>query len=163
MKVNNISFFNSKKEVVISEDNGFEKPLDGSKLYNVKPPFYVIDFTSSNQDGIVAWSEDNMEATFTHTLNCYPVVTVYDSNGELSQPVVTVLSGNSFKLSFCENNAVGNESWHCVINYGGAYGEGNASFSSQITSLMNDLAEYMALATEMNKIIQELNVDSKEY
>ena len=69
MKVNNISFFNSKKEVVISEDNGFEKPLDGQKLYNVKPPFYVIDFTSSNQDGIVAWSEDNMEATFTHTLN----------------------------------------------------------------------------------------------
>ncbi len=50
-----------------------------------------------------------------------------------------------------------------MINYGGAYGEGNASFSSQITSLMNDLAEYMALATEMNKIIQELNVDSKEY
>ena len=50
-----------------------------------------------------------------------------------------------------------------MINYGGAYGEGNASFSSQITSLMNDLSEYMALATEMNKIIQELNVDSKEY
>lgn len=89
-------------------------------------------------------------------------MTVYDSNGELSQPVVTVLSGNSFKLSFCEKNVVGNEPWHCVINYGGAYGEGNASFSSQITSLMNDLAEYMALATEMNKIIQELNVDSKE-
>ena len=104
MKVNDISFFNSKKEVVISEDNGFEKPLDGSKLYNVKPPFYVIDFTSSNQDGIVAWSENNMEATFTHTLNCYPVVTVYDSNGELSQPVVTVLSGNSFKLSFCSRS-----------------------------------------------------------
>ena len=29
MKVDNISFFNGKKEVVISEDNGFEKPLDG--------------------------------------------------------------------------------------------------------------------------------------
>ena len=29
MKVNNIRFFNGRKEVVMSEDNGFEKPLDG--------------------------------------------------------------------------------------------------------------------------------------
>ena len=123
----------------------------------------MIDFTSSNQAGIVVWSEDNTEATFTHTLNCYPIVTVYDSNGELSQPIVTVLSGNSFKLSFGEENVVGSEPWHCVINYGCAYGEGNTSFSSQVTSIMSDLAEYMALATEVNNAIQEFNADNEEY
>ena len=163
MKVDNISFFNGKKEVVISEDNGFEKPLDGQKLYNVKPPFYVIDFTSSNQDGVVVWSNDNTEATFTHALNCYPIVTVYDSGGELVQPVVTLLSGNSFKLSFYEKNVVGSEPWHCVINYGGAYGEGNASFSSQIAPLMNDLAEYMTLATKLNNALKEMDADNKEF
>ncbi len=163
MKVHDISFFDGRKEVVTSEDNGFSKPLDGSKLYNVKPPFYVIDFTSANQTGSVTWSNDHTEATFTHTLNCYPIVTVYDSDGELSQPIVTVLSGNSFKLSFGDENAVGSDPWHCVINYGCSYGDGETSFSSQITSMMTDLAEYMELASAVNDAIQRFNADNEEY
>lgn len=162
MRVNDISFFNGK-EIVCSDGNGFEKPLDGSKLYNVKPLFYAIDFTSANQPGVVVWNNDHTEATFTHTMNCQPIVTVYDSNGELSHPIVTVLTGNSFTLSFGIADAVGEEPWHCVVNYGCPYQEGDESFSSQVTSIMSDLQEYMALATEVNNAIQEFNADNEEY
>jgi len=147
---------------VLAEGNEFSKPLDGSKLYNIKPPFYVIDFTDSNSAG-VTWNSAHTEATFTHTLNCYPIVTVYTGDGELVQPVVVVLSGNSFKLNFENGHQLGNETWHCVINYGCAYSGENTEFSSQVSSIMNDLAEYMALATEVNNAIQQFNADNEEY
>ena len=161
MKVNDLTFFGGK-EVVLAEGNEFTRPLDGSKLYNIKPPFYIIDFTNGNSAN-VTWNAGHTQATFTHTMNCYPVVTVYTADGELVYPVVTVLNGNSFKLDFEKENLLGNETWHCVINYGSAYSDGNTEFSSQVTSIMNDLAEYMALATAVNQAIQEFNADNEDY
>lgn len=160
-RFNKVTYFNGK-EVVLSKDNAFDKPLDGSNLYNVRPPFYVTEFTNGNS-ALVTWNSSHTQATFTHTLNCYPIVSVFNASKEQVFPNLTILSGNSFKLDFAEANALGNETWACVINYGGEYGNNGDSYAEQLTTVMDTIHEYMALATAVNDAIQSFNADEQEY
>lgn len=162
MRVNEITFFKPDTEVVLAESHVISKPFDGSKLYNLRPPFYALDFTDQDS-AAVEWNETHTEATFTHAMNCYPVVSVFNANREQVQPTVTILTGNSFKLNFQTAHLLGNETWHCIINYGGEFTIGDSEFSSQITAMMDEIAEYLTLARAVNEAINEFNADEEEY
>lgn len=134
------------------------------------PPSEKIQFTSSNSQN-VTWS--NAVATFTHSLNCYPIVSVYDENGEQIYPIITILSGTSFSLNFdTDSNPVGANTWTCVVVYGTRYGnadpgEGTAmsfipyengnttiggSYRQEITTIPASTTEYSLLEGTYNHI-----------
>ena len=161
-RFNEIRFFRNGKEAVVAENGKFTKPYDGSNLYNVRPPFFITNFTNSNSSA-VTWNNAHTEATVTHTLNCIPIVTVLNASNEVVQPVITIVSGNSFKMDFVEPNALGNETWTCLINYGGEYGDSGSSYAEQLTTVMDSINDYMALATGVHEAIQEFNADEQEY
>ncbi len=161
-RLNELRFFRSDKEVVTANSGKLSKPYDGSNLYNVRPPFFVTNFTNSNSSS-VTWNNAHTEATVTHTLNCIPIVTVLNADNEVVQPIITIVSGNSFKMDFVEPNVLGSETWTCLINYGGEYGSGGSSYAEQLTTVMDSINEYMELATAVHEAIQEFNADEQEY
>ena len=98
-RFNEIRFFRNGKEAVVAENGKFTKPYDGSNLYNVRPPFFVTNFTNSNSSA-VTWNNAHTEATVTHTLNCIPIVTVLNASNEVVQPVVMRAVGRLDDLSY---------------------------------------------------------------
>lgn len=114
MRFNDISFFDGR-QMVMAHDNVLQ-PYDGSNLYNIRPISVVIDLTSSDTDN-VTWN--NGIATVTHSLNCIPLVTVFDYHGEEVHPCVRVLSPTAFTLDFQTNYIPVNdgEYWMVIITY----------------------------------------------
>ena len=148
-RFNDISFFDGR--TFLEAKNNVIRPYDGSNLYNVRPASAVIPFTSSSDSPTVVWDANNPGlVTFTHSMNCYPVVLVYDNNREQVYPTVTILSGNSFSLNFESSTCpVGsNETWLCVVGYGADYGN-NGSLNTEIASLIQYLEELAGITEGM--------------
>lgn len=122
MRFNDASFFDGSHAV---KANGTViQPYDGSLLYNIRPAFEKVELTIEGGEN-VSW--EGGVATVTHSLGCYPVVAIYDSDGELVYPNLTVLSGTSFSLDFQTDYCPiqDNETWICVILFGAVYGSGS--------------------------------------
>ena len=79
------------------------------------PPSQKITFTSANSTN-VTWNGN--AATFTHTVNCYPIVTIYDSNMEVAYPTVRYLTQSSFTVDFVDKASIVTGTWTCVVTYG---------------------------------------------
>ena len=77
----------------------------------------LISFTSSNSDN-VSWL--NGVATFTHNMNCIPLVFIYDENMEQVLYGIKVIDGNSFLIDFKDSSIV-TGTWKIVISYGVAF------------------------------------------
>lgn len=119
MRFNDASFFDGSHAVKAYGTT--IQPYDGSLLYNIRPAFERVELTSTNSEN-VSWEGD--VATITHSLGCYPIVAIYDSNKEIVYPNLTVLSGTSFSLNFQTQYCPiqDNETWICVILFGAVYG-----------------------------------------
>lgn len=73
-----------------------------------------IAFTSANSTA-VSWSGN--KAAFTHTLNCLPVVTIYDNGRNLVMADVSATDSAHFSVDFGDRSAVAG-TWTCVVAYG---------------------------------------------
>lgn len=73
-----------------------------------------ISFTSNDSDE-VKWSEG--VATFTHNMNCIPLVFLYDENLEQVLYGIKLIDENSFSIDFKDSSVV-TGTWKIVISYG---------------------------------------------
>ena len=73
-----------------------------------------IAFTSANSSA-VSWTGN--VAAFTHTLNCLPVVTVYDNGRNQVMADVSATDSAHFSVDFGDRSAV-TGTWTCVVAYG---------------------------------------------
>jgi len=151
---NGLTFFDGSKEAVIAKDGIISKPFDGSKLYNLKPASLIVKFTKNNSTG-VSWSSANgtTVATFTHSMNCYPIVQVYDADGLQVYPNVIIVSGTEFKLDFGEptNPIPAGKTWTCTVTFGAEYSDSSSTFSTDLetmTEMMQAFAEQAAESAE---------------
>lgn len=100
--------------------NDFTNSLK-SKLESISPsgiPSSKISFTKSTNNSQMYWSGN--VGYFTHTLNCMPIVTFYDSQGKTVLVEAIATSANSFTADF-ENKQSVEGTWTCIINYGGSF------------------------------------------
>lgn len=83
------------------------------------PPSQMIDFTSDSTSS-VAWNDGKTEATFTHTLDCIPNISIYDSNWELTNVTIQLGStpNNSTFRMVLDTPVVSSNAWHCIMTYG---------------------------------------------
>lgn len=100
-------------QVLVKTSNGVEWKDSGDNYKSgVK-----IEFTSSNSTN-VTWN--NNTATFTHGLNCYPIVAIYDNNMTQALYGVKVLNGNQVQIDFTnKSNVTG--TWTMIVVYGVEY------------------------------------------
>ncbi len=141
-RFNDISFFDGRS--FIEAKSGVIKPYNGSNLYNVRPASTVIPFTNASNSPTVEWDANNAgKVTFTHAMNCYPIVSLYKSNGEQVYPTIKILSGTSFSLDFESSSRPipEGETWQCVVTYGADYGN-NGNVNTEIASLIQYLQEH---------------------
>ena len=80
--------------------------------------------------------------TVTHSMNCYPIVQVYDNLNEQVYPTVKILDGNSFELDFTDNGVPASGiAWKCAITFGAEYGSSG--------SISTDVASALAIIQDM--------------
>ena len=140
MRVHDIRFFDDSKGLVTVKGNAIEKFYDASKLYNVKPASIMMQFTSSDDAPQIVWTGSKM--TVTHSMNCYPIVQVYDNLNEQVYPTVKILDGNSFELDFTDNGVPAQGiAWKCAITFGAEYGSSG--------SISTDVASALAIIQDM--------------
>lgn len=148
---NGLHFFDASKEAVIAKDGSISEPLDGSKLYNLKPASIIVKFSKNNSTG-VSWSyaNDTSVATITHSMNCYPIVQVYDESGLQVYPNIIIVSGTEFKLDFCEptNPIPDNETWTCTVTFGAEYSGSNATFTTDMETMAEMMQGFVEQASE---------------
>lgn len=100
-------------QVLVKTANGVEWKDSGDNYQSgVK-----IEFTSSNGTN-VSWSGN--VATFTHGLNCYPIVAIYDNTMTQALYGVKVLNGNQVQVDFANKSNISG-TWMMIVNYGVAY------------------------------------------
>ena len=143
-RIHELRFFDTSKEAVIGVNGIISKAFDGSRLYNVKPPSMIINFTNQNDTGIVWSYNPTAVVTFTHTMTCYPIVQVYDASGHQVYPSITIISGTSFSLDFEEptNPLQDNETWTCTVTYGAEYGS-SSSIQTDFETMSQTMQNYV--------------------
>lgn len=138
MRFPNFEFFDGTREYIEAKNYAIKSPYDGSKLYNVKPASIVIPFTNANNSPQVVW-DSQYAATFTHSMNCYPIVHVYDNGGNEVWPDVKINSGTSFTLTFDSNNKPGsNQTYICTVTYGAEYGV-NGNINTDVETVLQTI------------------------
>ena len=121
MRLNDINFFDGRG-LVNTKNNAIVQALDASNLYNVKPASIIIPFTSSDDSPQVVW-DNSSSVTFTHSMNCYPIVQVFNASKEQLYPTVRINSGTSFTVVFDSANPIpSGQTWTCTVTYGAEYG-----------------------------------------
>jgi len=121
MHLNSIEFFDGRG-LVNTRNNAIVQALDASSLYNVKPASIIIPFTSSDSGQQVAW-DNSTSVTFTHSMNCYPIVQIFNASKEQLYPTVRINSGTSFTVIFDSANPIpSGQTWTCTVTYGAEYG-----------------------------------------
>ena len=116
MRVHNIDFFDASRMLVEAKDNAISRLLDGSRLYNVKPASIIIPFTSSDDSPEVIWDNSS-------SMNCYPIVQIFNASKEQLYPTVRINSGTSFTVIFASANPIpSGQTWTCTVTYGAEYG-----------------------------------------
>lgn len=73
-----------------------------------------IEFTSSDSEN-VSWNGN--VATFTHGLNCCPIVTIYDNTMTQALYGVKVLNGNQVQVDFTNKNVI-NGTYTMIVIHG---------------------------------------------
>ena len=104
---------NSTVNIDLSEIEG----SGGGSSTPSTPNNELIEFTSSNSTGVL-WNGN--VATFTHSLDCIPVVTLY--NNTLNQILceVNVLSASTFSIDFVDKSVI-TGTWKLIVGYGASY------------------------------------------
>ncbi len=150
MRVHDISFFDNSRQLVDVKGNAIAKAYDASKLYNVKPASISIQFTRADNSPQVVWDKQNTNVvTFTHTLNCYPIVQIYDASGEQVYPTIKIKSGTSFEVDFQDASVIGeNETWVCTVTYGAEYGS-SGNINTDVASILQSMQELHDSVVEM--------------
>lgn len=149
MRFHEIEFFDDSRHLVDAKGNVIARAYDASKLYNVKPASINVNFTSSNSDNVTWDAQSTNKVMFTHTLNCYPIVQVYDSHNEQVYPTIKILSGTSFELDFESEHPIGeNETWLCTITYGAEYGN-SGNINTDVASILQSMQELHDSVVEM--------------
>lgn len=111
------------KEISISKEGGnaLVEMEDGlyvpSNQGNSNPSNKMIEFTTSNSSS-VTWNEN--VATFTHNMNCIPLIAIYDDNLEQILYGIKVINGNSFSIDFKDKTVI-TGTWKMIVSYGVAY------------------------------------------
>ena len=89
-----------------------------------------IKFTTADTEK-VSWNSAHTTATFTHSLDCVPVVMVLTDEGTQTFPRLSVLSASTFSLEFdTEVSIQPDRPWTCVVMYGVQYGDNPEPSSS---------------------------------
>lgn len=84
---------------------------------NSNPSNKMIEFTTSNSSS-VTWNGN--VATFTHDMNCIPLIAIYDENLEQILYGIKVINGNSFTIDFKDKSVI-TGTWKMIVSYGVAY------------------------------------------
>ena len=159
-RINELRFFDQSKEAVVGVNGVISKAFDGSRLYNVKPPSMIINFTNQNSTGVVWSYNPTAVVTFTHTMTCYPIVQVYDASGHQVYPSITIISGTSFSLDFEEasNPLQDNETWTCTVTYGAEYGNSSSvqtDFETMSQTLQGYVNETLGYKNEVTDLVHD--------
>lgn len=154
---NGLHFFDPSKEALLAKDGVIENPYDGSRLYNLKPASIIVKFSKNNSTG-VSWSYANNTsvATITHSMNCYPIVQVYDESGLQVYPNIIIVSGTEFKLDFCEptNPIPDNATWTCTVTFGAEYSGSDATFTTDMETMADMMQGFVEQAAEAAQAAQ---------
>ena len=160
---NGLNFFDPLQEVLLASDGVIENPYDGSRLYNLKPASIIVKFTKNNSTG-VSWSYENNTsvATITHSMNCYPIVQVYNDNGLQVYPNIIIVSGTVFKMDFCEptNPIPDNKTWTCTITFGAEYSDSSGTFTTDMETLADMMQGFVEQASEAALAAQTAILDA---
>lgn len=108
-----------KSETLKTHLNDTTKHLtseEKTKLQKIKNGV-KIEFTSNNSTN-VTWNDN--QATFTHGLNCYPIVAIYDNNNVQTQYNVKILNGNQVQVNFEDKSNI-TGTWIIIVVYGVEY------------------------------------------
>lgn len=156
MRQSSLSFFDPSKQLVVSRDNRLPA-LDGSSLTCVKPSSVKIWFTTENSDSVI-WDEGHEVATVAHGLGCFPIVSVFDEEGEQLFPTVTLIDGLSFTMDFGEEVYI--PSGHpccCVVGYQSDYGDSTGEHDGIATAAEMAQANAQASQDARDAAIQARN------
>ena len=133
MRQSSLSFFDISKQLVVAQNNKLPA-LDGSGLTCIKPVSTRIWFTTENSDNVI-WDEDHTQATVSHGLGCFPIVTVYDDSNNQIYPDIILLDGLSFIMDFGEEVYIPSDQKHCcVVSYGSAFGDSTGTHDEIATA-----------------------------
>ena len=133
MRQSSLSFFDISKQLVVAQNNKLPA-LDGSGLTCIKPVSTRIWFTTENSDNVI-WDEDHTQATVSHGMGCFPIVTVYDDSNNQVCPDIILLDGLSFIMDFGEEVYIpSEEKWCCVVSYGSDFGDSTGTHDEIATA-----------------------------
>jgi len=151
-RFNELTLFDHSKQVVVA-DNGVLPLCNGMRLQNVKPA--NTKFTFYCQDNShMRWERQGVDFPFpenwsgnatpvyrrcevSHTMNCFPIVTVIGDNGEQIFPTISVINGNMFTMDFGYEVSIDIDSpWVCIIGYASEYGDEEIITTGLTTSLL---------------------------
>ena len=83
-------------------------------------PCQTIQFSSSTTGRTDFWWVEGGIARFIHAMNCHPLVTFFDGNGETVLLDIKVESASAFEVDFKDRGNV-TGTWTCIIHYGAPY------------------------------------------
>ena len=146
-RVNSLTFFDNTKELVIAQ-NGVLPIYNGMRLQNVKPANTKFSFYTANNSHL-SWLENgHQKCEVTHTMNCYPIVSVLNNLGEQLYPTINVVDGQTFTMDFgCELEISQDAPWICIITYASEYGNAEI-IATELTNNLLESQQYAAAASE---------------
>ena len=94
-RFNKLDLFDRNKEIVIAENRVL--PLyNGMRLQNVKPANTKFSFDSTSNSHLKWLNGGTRQCIVTHSMNCYPIITILNSDYEQLYPTIRLLvDGNS--------------------------------------------------------------------
>ena len=136
MKASRYTVFDPSKSIVVAESNRLPA-YDGSRLYNIKPSSMKMDISTTDVQGSITWNSGHTQVTITHSMHCYPIVTVLNGDSQIVTVDVTYSSADAFVIDFgVEMSIPQNEPWTCLMTYGCGYGD-------QAAAVISDGIEYV--------------------
>ena len=124
--------FDPNKQIVIA-DNSKLPAYDGSRLYNIRPASMKIEIHGNDIADKLRWNESHSAVTVTHGMECYPIVTVLNSESQIVNPEITYVSNMEFEMDFsCAIQIPDGSPWTCLLTYGCQFGESVSVISDGI-------------------------------
>lgn len=113
------SYNSETKKLVLTNNDKTTITIDLSSIQSDDSSISnkVIQFTSSNSDGVV-WNDS--VAVFTHNMNCVPIVTLYNSNMIQIMCDIQIIDSNTFSIDFQDASIV-DGTWKMILSYGTTY------------------------------------------
>lgn len=92
----NLSNVNGDWKIIVNKAYPYNKEDDTGN-------YKKISFTAETKEGIT-W--ENGVATFSHGLNCYPIISIYDENNELALFETTIKDENTIAVNFGDKSVI---------------------------------------------------------